>query len=444
MGGNTEVEASRRVIIPLLTRLLNTTSDAEVRSAGLQLRTFVLKGQPKEAIYVFAHESWSMVESVLRVSQSQFNIQEFSQLPHQIQMTISAVGVIWGELFRKFPRDMSLIFVDVFDKSDSTTRSRFVWFSLPISKYLGRDVMDLAREQLTSKRPKRRASWWMSPRIVVFVCLLLATIGIAVFLQKEQQREQQKEQLYHSASESLNSGYWEQARNTLQQLFSLDNNYKDAQTLLRETYYRPAIAALNAGNWSEARNQFAELVRMDANYRDASTLLLETYYRPAHQYVDAQDWKNARAELMGLLARNPNYRDAQSLLDLAESHSVLSDVDLHVLPDPGWQDSGVAIQSGQEVRISAYGSWRYCDYVPYTGPAGYDLSPRGWDFNDQTLIGRVGSGEPFMVGDEVTFVADSSGLLELSMYVQTTWCSWAQAGNMNVHIRVAEYVNPSP
>lgn len=169
MAENPQVTACRKVLIPMLTRLLNAPSEGEAMAVGVQLRNYVLEGEPKEAIYVFAHESWAMVESVLRVGESEFNIQEFSQLPHQTQVMISAVGATWGELFQKFPHDMSLIFVNVFDKSDQVTRKRLAWFSLPISKYLGRDVMELAREQLAPeqkeqaqrKRRRYRARWLM-------------------------------------------------------------------------------------------------------------------------------------------------------------------------------------------------------------------------------------------------------------------------------------------
>jgi len=147
-----QVAVSRMIIRPLLTRLLNATSEDEAMRIGLQLQNFVLQGEPREAIYVFAYESWDAVESILRVGETQFNIKSFNQLPHEMQTTVVAVSTIWEALFRKFPREMSYAFVEIFDKSDSATRRRFTWFSLPISRRLGRDMMDIAAEQLTSKR----------------------------------------------------------------------------------------------------------------------------------------------------------------------------------------------------------------------------------------------------------------------------------------------------
>jgi hypothetical protein len=45
---------------------------------------------------------------------------------------------------------------------------------------------------------------------------------------------------------NLEAGQWEEARSELLELTSVDSNYKDAATLLRESYYRPAMASLAA------------------------------------------------------------------------------------------------------------------------------------------------------------------------------------------------------
>lgn len=147
-----QASVSKMIIVPLISRLLNAKNENELGQAGMQLQNFVLQGEPREAIYIFAYESWGAVESILRVGETKFNIKDFSQLPREIQTPISALGFIWGQAFRKFPYDMSRAFVEVFDKSDSVARKRLTWFSLPISKFLGRDVMEIAKEQLTSKR----------------------------------------------------------------------------------------------------------------------------------------------------------------------------------------------------------------------------------------------------------------------------------------------------
>jgi len=147
-----QANVSKMIIVPLITQFLNAKNENELGQVGIQLQNFVLQGEPREVIYVFAYESWASVESILRVAETKFNIKDFPQLPREMQASISALGYIWGQAFRKFPSDMSRAFVEIFEKSDSVARKRLTWFSLPISKYLGRDVMDIAKEQLTPKR----------------------------------------------------------------------------------------------------------------------------------------------------------------------------------------------------------------------------------------------------------------------------------------------------
>lgn len=142
------VRISRTIIRGTLTALMSATNEDEAAQFGVSLQNYVLQGNSQEAVYVFAYESWGVVESILRVG----NVNDYSQIPAQAQFVISAISTIWGMSFRKFPYEMSRAFVDIFEKSDSITRKRLTWFSIPISKFLKRDVMDIAKEQLSSKR----------------------------------------------------------------------------------------------------------------------------------------------------------------------------------------------------------------------------------------------------------------------------------------------------
>jgi hypothetical protein len=140
------------IMRPMLKQLFEATDKDEAIKIGAGLHNYLLRGEPPEAIYVFAYESWDVIESIVRVGQTEFNIEDFGELPREMQTGFRTVGTIWGELFRKFPYDMSVAFVEIFDKSDSVTRKRLTGFALAVSKYLGRDVMDIAEEQLGSKR----------------------------------------------------------------------------------------------------------------------------------------------------------------------------------------------------------------------------------------------------------------------------------------------------
>ena len=126
------------------------------------------------------------------------------------------------------------------------------------------------------------------------------------------------ERTYRAAVAALDAGEWEKAQAELQQLISLDSNYKDAQTLLRESYYRPAVAALEAGEWEMARADLEQLGSIDGNYKDAQTLLRESYYRPTIAAIDAKDWKAAATTLALLVQVDRSYKYTEQLLHIPE------------------------------------------------------------------------------------------------------------------------------
>ncbi len=83
-----------------------------------------------------------------------------------------------------------------------------------------------------------------------------------------------------------------------------------------------------------------------------------------------------------------------------------------------WQSVGVQVQAGDVLQISAKGSWMYTPdeyhgpegHARYRAPGFYPLPnvPGG------ALIGRIGeNGEPFYVGQRVTWGAEQDGLLYL-------------------------------
>jgi serine/threonine protein kinase/sugar lactone lactonase YvrE/tetratricopeptide (TPR) repeat protein len=114
-----------------------------------------------------------------------------------------------------------------------------------------------------------------------------------------------KESYYHPARAALEAGQWERARRDLNALLALDPDYSDAETLLKETYYRPAQQALARRDWDTARRELAQI----PDYRDASVLVLESYYHAGLYALHRGDWSTARDELGQVL----DYRDAATL-----------------------------------------------------------------------------------------------------------------------------------
>lgn len=89
-----------------------------------------------------------------------------------------------------------------------------------------------------------------------------------------------------------------------------------------------------------------------------------------------------------------------------------------------WQDSGVILQTGDDFFIDAKGTW--------SGGLGWESGPRGAVGPDigkiypaepaaTALIGKIGSGSPFTVGDQYLGKASQDGNLFLRMNDPTTW-----------------------
>ncbi len=92
-----------------------------------------------------------------------------------------------------------------------------------------------------------------------------------------------------------------------------------------------------------------------------------------------------------------------------------------VFADRSWQETGIDLQEGEGVVITARGSWSHgteADFEPYYGADGFKkldgnaLLPRVWV---GTLVGRIGEGRPFPIGDRLGLLVLRDGRLWLSM-----------------------------
>lgn len=143
-----------------------------------------------------------------------------------------------------------------------------------------------------------------------------------------------KESYYRQAQAALDGGLWQTARSQLAALQQLDPRYKDEQTLLKESYYRPAKEAMNNQDWAGVQAQLQPLVQMDASYSDAMTMLKESYYVPARTALEQGRWQEARNQLNALLKYDSNYKDEQILLRESYYRPLMA-----AIQNQQWQDA---------------------------------------------------------------------------------------------------------
>ena len=94
---------------------------------------------------------------------------------------------------------------------------------------------------------------------------------------------------------------------------------------------------------------------------------------------------------------------------------------VEVVADRSWQETGIRLEDGQGIVIAARGSWSHgteTGFEPYYDADGFKkldstaLLPRVWV---GTLLGRIGDGRPFPIGERLGLLARSEGMLWLSM-----------------------------
>ena len=83
-----------------------------------------------------------------------------------------------------------------------------------------------------------------------------------------------------------------------------------------------------------------------------------------------------------------------------------------------WQNSGIFLRKGQRVLILANGEWSHDDGISFYDADGvgvYDDNALLPTAKTGMLIGKIGDGQPFIIGTNAMFVAAHSGHLYLSM-----------------------------
>jgi hypothetical protein len=94
---------------------------------------------------------------------------------------------------------------------------------------------------------------------------------------------------------------------------------------------------------------------------------------------------------------------------------------VRVLANRPWTSTGITVQKGQALQFSATGQVQLSqdvnDVAPVTGKAARQVSASGSlpGTLGGALLGRIGNGKPFGIGDQASITAPASGLLYLGV-----------------------------
>lgn len=94
---------------------------------------------------------------------------------------------------------------------------------------------------------------------------------------------------------------------------------------------------------------------------------------------------------------------------------------VHVAANRAWTPTGITVQKGQTITFASSGQVQLStnggDVAGVTGASGHQVSARGSlpGVPGGALIGRIGNGRPFGIGDQASIVAPATGPLYLGV-----------------------------
>jgi len=91
-------------------------------------------------------------------------------------------------------------------------------------------------------------------------------------------------------------------------------DYKDAHTLINDSYYCEVKVALANNNYEDARAKLITLAQNSPNFQDIDTLFDQTFYVPAKALMKQHQYVTVRPLLIALLSRERFYQDVFILL----------------------------------------------------------------------------------------------------------------------------------
>jgi len=123
---------------------------------------------------------------------------------------------------------------------------------------------------------------------------------------------------------------------------------------------------------------------------------------------------------------------------LAQAVAFASSSNLKVQSNADWQDTRITLKRGDKVAIVASGTYKYDKSAPPCSAAGLEGEttknrPPCPKLTPCALVGRIGFGEPFLIGAEKEFVAQEMGNLSLRVNEQPLYDN---VGTLEVEIVV--------
>jgi tetratricopeptide (TPR) repeat protein len=141
----------------------------------------------------------------------------------------------------------------------------------------------------------------------------------------------------------------------------------------------------------------------------------------AEQYKKQKQLDKAREAYEAILRLVPKYPSAEkALADLLLEEATTDRKLVVVHANQGWQDSGVVLQAGKPVIVTAEGEWTF--RMNYTLNAdGMEIPRELRDFKLGSLVGMIATADPkdskvIALGTRTEFVAETTGRLLLRMY----------------------------
>lgn len=176
---------------------------------------------------------------------------------------------------------------------------------------------------------------------------------------------------------------------------------------------------------------------------------IEGAVKLAGEFEAKKDWENARICYAQILRLVPNYPPAQTKLAAVRDAEAKADKmpPIDIWANRDWQDTGVIVQEGKPIEITASGSWKF-KFENELDASGMEIPPELRQFRLGSLVGmivtdptaQIGVGNPgaaantknannkngknnnapknmvFMVGSSAKFTAQQTGRLYLRMY----------------------------
>lgn len=135
----------------LVTQLQAINNPDEVLSIISDLEKYLSQSQVRHAaLDAFIIPSWKILEALIEQAQIEYYSYNFDRYPVQLQTKIIMLIMIWEQLFRDFPNEMSHSYLSLGRQINPLKHAYFNRFIRRVSKKLGRDVNSIVYEQIPS------------------------------------------------------------------------------------------------------------------------------------------------------------------------------------------------------------------------------------------------------------------------------------------------------